>query len=309
MSAILLITLLATGFGNCADSQNDLTETKLRPLATVHGEPVTSDEFQTHIRRAVSPGKDPKDLDLDRRRLFQDFITETILLQNAKREGITVTQQQVREYLQEWLGKDQELTPELFEQAHRYLTIQKLLAEKIRDTVQISISEMLRYYEDHERDFVIDDQAHVLEILVYDRASAEEVLALLRSGNVLLFKETARKRSKGLTADRGGDLGIFQRGQLPPNFEDLVFSLKPGDVSPIFHSAHGFHIFMLEEWIVRHVQRFYEVQMKIFDKLTAQKEREAVENYVNDLLQVASVRLFDSTLQFDPKFDHAQLTD
>ncbi len=307
-SAILLATLLVAGHWDCADAQTDLTETKLHTLAVVEGEQVTSDEFQEYILRSISANEDPDDADLDRKKLFQEFITETVLAQNVKREGIAVTHQEAEGYLQEWLGEGQELTPALLEQAHRFLSIQKLLGKKVCEAVQVTLVEMQQYYENHEQEFVIDDQAHVLEILVHDRVSAEEIRDSLQSGDVRLFKDTARRRSQGVTAGAGGDLGTFQRGELPPDFEDVIFPLKPAEVSPVFRSAHGFHIFMLEEWIVRHTQRFHEVQTTIFDKLTAQKERLAMESYVNNLFREASVHLYDPTLQFDSGHDHAQLT-
>ena len=307
-SAILLATLLVAGHWDCADAQTDSTETPVRTLAMVEGEPVTSDEFQEYIQQSVGANADQAGRDLDRNKLFQDFISETVLVKNARREGITVTLEEAKEYLQQWLGEDQEATPALLEQAHRFLSIQKLLGEKLRDSVQVTLLEMQQYYESNEQEFVIDDQAHVLEILVHDRVSAQEIRNSLRSGDVRAFKETARRRSQGVTANTGGDLGIFQRGELPPDFEDVIFPLKPGEVSPVFRSAHGFHIFMLEEWIIRHNQRFHEVHTAIFDKLTAQKERLAMESYVEGLFRDTSVRLYDPTLQFDSGHDHAQLT-
>ena len=41
---------------------------------------------------------------------------------------------------------------------------------------------------------------------------------------------------------RGQGLGLFPRGQMVPEFDAVVFALQPGEVSPVFRTAFGFHI-------------------------------------------------------------------
>jgi parvulin-like peptidyl-prolyl isomerase len=41
-------------------------------------------------------------------------------------------------------------------------------------------------------------------------------------------------------------MGVFQKGQLPPEMEASVLSLQPGEISPIVESSYGFHIFRLD---------------------------------------------------------------
>ena len=115
-------------------------------------------------------------------------------------------------------------------------------------------------------------------------------------GDLRNFKELARLHSQGLTANKGGDLGTFTRGQLPKDFEEFVFTLKPGEVSSVFHSAEGYHIFMMEEWIPRHPQKFYEVQDIIFERLVMAKERAARDSYVRQIVDRASIELHDKSL-------------
>ena len=79
----------------------------------------------------------------------------------------------------------------------------------------------------------------------------------------------------------------------------MIFSLKPGEIGQPFRSAHGFHIFALEEWIPAHDQKFYEVRDQIFDLLIAEKERERVEAYTDQLMQNASLRVSDPDLSLE----------
>jgi peptidyl-prolyl cis-trans isomerase C len=49
------------------------------------------------------------------------------------------------------------------------------------------------------------------------------------------------------TGPKGGDMGTVKRGQLPPNIEKAVFSLKAKEVSEPVPEASGFYIFYLED--------------------------------------------------------------
>ncbi len=56
---------------------------------------------------------------------------------------------------------------------------------------------------------------------------------------------------------------------------------------------------MMEEWIPRHAQKFHEVQEAIFEKLVGEKESVALDEYVNQLFQSASIEVHDRTLSLE----------
>jgi peptidyl-prolyl cis-trans isomerase SurA len=73
------------------------------------------------------------------------------------------------------------------------------------------------------------------------RAKAESILAEIKRGGdfALLAK---RESMDPTTKETGGDLGWARRGQYVPEFERWVWSLPPGELSPVFESPFGFHI-------------------------------------------------------------------
>ena len=56
------------------------------------------------------------------------------------------------------------------------------------------------------------------------------------------FERVARKHSEDASAERGGDIGPQGRGRLALPFEEALFALEPGELSPVVESEYGFHI-------------------------------------------------------------------
>ena len=69
---------------------------------------------------------------------------------------------------------------------------------------------------------------------------AEKILNDIRNGTD--FSYLARQYSDGPSGPKGGKLGRFARGQMVPEFEKVVFKLKPGLVSDVVETPFGYHI-------------------------------------------------------------------
>ncbi len=73
------------------------------------------------------------------------------------------------------------------------------------------------------------------------KAKADSVYALAKAGED--FEELAKKFSQDPgSAKRGGDLGFFGRGRMVPQFDNVCFTLKDGDISEPFETNYGWHI-------------------------------------------------------------------
>ncbi len=80
------------------------------------------------------------------------------------------------------------------------------------------------------------------------RARAEAVLTQIKEGAD--FTELAKKHSDDPgSADQGGYLGTFQRGQMVPEFENAAFSLNPGEISELVKTQYGYHIILVSQRI------------------------------------------------------------
>lgn len=297
LAAAILLSALPLLTGCSSSTKAGRSQAADRVLLVVNGEPIGNEMFETFVRFNRSQ-QDQDPVQPSRQELFEDFVLEQIVLQQAERSGTKVSEQEIKELVAQWLPNEAEDSLSR-KYVRNYLKVQKFIGSRVKSGVHISVQEMQKYYEDHEDQFIVNDHAHVLEILVPDRQEAEDIRSQLEPGNVRKFKEVATRRSQGLTASSGGDLGLFERGELPEEFEKLIFALKPGEISSIFHSDNGYHIFMMEEWIPRHAQKFHEVQKAIFQKLAAAQERRALNEYLKQLVQNASITVYDKDLRFE----------
>jgi NIMA-interacting peptidyl-prolyl cis-trans isomerase 1 len=77
-------------------------------------------------------------------------------------------------------------------------------------------------------------------------AYRNELLQLLSSGGFDAmfgrFQEIAFQNSDCGSHERGGDLGMFGRGQMQKPFEDASFRLKVGELSDLVDTDSGIHV-------------------------------------------------------------------
>jgi peptidyl-prolyl cis-trans isomerase SurA len=78
------------------------------------------------------------------------------------------------------------------------------------------------------------------------KARADSLLVEIRKGGD--FEQIAKRESMDPgTKQLGGDLGWNRRGSgLVPEFEGMMFALRPGDVSPVIETAFGYHIIRVD---------------------------------------------------------------
>lgn len=276
-------------------------------IAEVNGQAITEHQFQEYLleTRGEAGEAEESDLEIPLAQLFREFLLHRLLLESARRSGLSVEEEEVQDYRQRWLPEDTPPSPAARQTLRDFLLVQKFLRSRIAPQVEVTLGEMQQYYEQHEEEFIVDDRVEVLEILVEDRAQAESLRKQLRAGDGRTFRRLAREFSQGSTAENGGELGVFARGELPEDFEKVVFALRPGEISRVFQSLHGYHIFMVEQRLARHAQKFHEVYEEIFQRLAEEKERKAVEDYLNQLLQDASIQIYREDLRWESEKSNA----
>jgi peptidyl-prolyl cis-trans isomerase C len=185
-------------------------------------------------------------------RFFDSYVEENLLLAEAHRRNLTLSAAEKRAYLariNRQLGSDQPGADA--EPPASDLLLEKLLVEKltieITEGVTVDPEEIQAYYTANKREFLRSEMVRVSQILLGAEDRAVGIYDRIKNASELDFRETAREVSEGVEAAKGGAMGVFELGQLPLEMEKVIFALKPGEISRVFESSYGFHIFRLDE--------------------------------------------------------------
>ena len=184
----------------------------------------------------------------------------------------------------------------LKEQATADLRLDRLVRKIIGKTPKPKPKELLEYYRTHEDEFDLPEMARAAHIVkdvdethseAEAHAAIDEIAGKLKAGAA--FAELADAYSD--CPGSGGDLGYFPRGQMVPEFDEVVFHLEVGRISPVFRTAFGFHIAMLIDVRPARRRTFNEVSAEIAAALHRERQRQAMDDYVAALRAGAQVRV------------------
>ena len=158
---------------------------------------------------------------------------------------------------------------------------------------QVSQQEIQQYYNAHQSEYKVPDQARSRHILIKvaagadaktdaaAKAKAQAIQKQLQAGGS--WTDLARKNSDDPgSKDSGGELGFAQKGRMVPEFENYIFTAKIGDVG-IVKSQFGYHVVQVEERQSEHAQSLSEVLPTIQATLARDKTASAQENYAKAL--------------------------
>ena len=215
-------------------------------VAIVNGEPIYLSEVESTYDKLEATEK----LLVTKDVLLGLLIDNKLLLQKAKQEGFTVTDEEISDMVnayRSYLPEDQFETQVMADESRfkkfkddiiENLLIQKYLISKISE-LEVMPEEVLTFLEQY-RSMFSGDLVKAGHILVETEGEAEEILAQLRNGSD--FTELAAEKSIDTSAVVGGDLGWFGRGVMVKEFEDAAFNLSVGEVSGVVETQFGYHI-------------------------------------------------------------------
>jgi parvulin-like peptidyl-prolyl isomerase len=86
------------------------------------------------------------------------------------------------------------------------------------------------------------EQVHAAHILVDTKDLADQIYAEVTAPGADFGAIAKQQSTDTSTAENGGDLGWFTRGEMVKEFEDAAFSLQPGQISQPVHTKFGWHI-------------------------------------------------------------------
>ena len=94
------------------------------------------------------------------------------------------------------------------------------------------------------------------------------------------FGELAKQYSDDESKSQGGELGYFAPDEIMDKILEAAKNLKPGQISEVVQSSHGFHVLKLEAHDVPGPKPLALVKEEIRSKLIDQTARQRLEHWV-----------------------------
>jgi len=169
--------------------------------------------------------------------------------------------------------------------------LQQYNLRKMFNKVTISDEELKDYYEKNKYFYNRPEMVKASHILVDTEERANEILEDITDG--LSFEDAAKEYSNCPSKQDGGFLGQFGKGQMVKEFEDAVFSMRAGEISPPVKTQFGYHIIKLIEHMPARSAEFEEVYQEVKDNYFVIKQEEVYKSKKEELIKKYDVVLFE----------------
>jgi len=241
-------------------------------VAVVNGEVITLSDYREQfnstvqmLRQQLSGESYFKEYERLRTNLLDIMITDLLLLQKAKEQGLNVKEQvkgtiaQIK--TQNNIESDADLVRAMDAQGVNYDQWVKQLEEnylrqaviytEVDRTIVLDDAEIVKYYKQHQSEFVIPPEYRIKAIYL---SSTNNTVSDLETKRAEIsdklkrqsFEDLVQEYSEG-PKENGGDLGFFKKGELDQAIEQGVEKLKIEEISDWIQAKNGWYLIKLEE--------------------------------------------------------------
>lgn len=246
-----------------------------RVVAIVDNDVVMESQLRqrlTEVKQNIAKrgGEVPPDSAVENQ-VLERLILEDIQLQIAERSGIRISEDELNQAVatiaqrnglsvaqfRQALAQDGLTYDDVRDQVRRELTISRVRQRQVAQRIQISQQEVQNFLNSDLGRIQLSEEYRLANILipVADSASSSEIQAAGQKAMQIYnkarqgadFGELAIANSAGDNALDGGEIGWRKAAQLPPPFDQMISSMKPGDVTEPARVPGGIIILKVEE--------------------------------------------------------------
>jgi peptidyl-prolyl cis-trans isomerase SurA len=291
-------------------------------VARVNNDVITLSDYQkadqqlreeiAHDCQGCATDKVEADYKAQQKDLLRGLIDQSLLVQRAKDMGVSVETELIKRLdevrKQNGLNSLEELEKavegsgiaweDYKTQIRNGMLTQEVMRKEVGSHINIGTEEVKKYYDDHKQEFTRPEQVALSEIfLSTEGKNPEEIESVQKKAEDLRnrvvkgdeFSEIAKRYSEGSTAKDGGDLGTFQRGQLSPQLEEVVFKMEKGQITDVVQTKTGFEVLKVENHYEAGLQPMDKVENEIMNKLYMEKMQPTMREYLAQLREESYV--------------------
>lgn len=231
--------------------------------------------------------------------VMKSLIRRTVVLGEAERLGITITEKELEEGLTRFKEGYPSTTFEqsLLEQMvdadewkaliRETLLIEKLFLASQPKIPQPTEKDALKYFSENSQLFQREAEARALQIVVSDKKLAEEIRAKVKKAPGQ-FKDLAKKNSTGPEAAEDAII-VVTKGTLPDALDRALFESKINEISGVIESPYGFHILKVIERSPALNRDFDQVRPQIIATLVEDLKKAWLLRYEEGLIRGANI--------------------
>lgn len=279
-------------------------------VARVNGEAIERWEFDNAVKRVearagapVPPDKRDEVL----RNVLDQLIAYHLLAQESRSRKMDVPDSEVDARMaeirksfpddkafQQGIAAQGLTVDQVREQTRTNLQVSKIIDAEVASKIVVADAEISSFYQQNLERFKQGETVHASHILIglpqnhtaeqktQAKTKAQAVLKQVRDGADFAALARAESQDTG-SAQNGGDLGFFPKGQMTPAFEEAAFKLKAGGLSPVVETPFGFHIIKVLERRGPRTTPLAEVGGQIKDFLEQGQRESKLEQFVEQV--------------------------
>lgn len=287
-------------------------------LVVINSHVVTRKMFQKEVdfyRRGKSGDNVNIDLRLTREATLQNLINSYVFIDKANDMGITVSDTQLRPYVENIkkthgfasdfeleLAIKKELGIDLkffLNNVRRDIIKREVIQYGISYKVPVTSKELQDYYDEHKNEYQKASRFRIRELVLPQGSTQEEKKnAEKKIGDIKeklkhmeSFESLVRIYSTAPSSSSGGDIGWITTNMLHPELEAAVLAIQEkGQVTNPIESGKDIYLVQLIDTEYGGIQSFEEVQESIRERIEATKIQRMEDAYVNNLIARADIR-------------------
>ena len=268
--------------------------------ALVNGRPIMMGELAANENRwTETPGPAERTRDV-RRKILDQLITEELLVQEARRRGLSVSAEEVERAVgllrrdfpdgafEEMLVSEYVDQEAWREKLRRNLLIEKVTELELDQRVKVTAQDWSEFYKAHRHDIEpLPQRIRVKHLTAADRKEAEKVRREILDGRD--FDEAAGALAGDEDRIEGLEPIWVQPDGLPDPLAQAVRSTPVGEMSPVVESEYGFVVFQVLEIEKARSPRPEEIMARLRRRYLETKRAEAYDRWVGELRQQAEI--------------------
>ena len=170
--------------------------------------------------------------------------------------------------------------------AERKMSVEALLKAIAAEAPRVTVAEARQVYKANPDRFILPERVRARHIVIHreQRSASEAVATLLNLRSKLLAGAITWDEAVASTSScpNNSDLGFFQRGMMFESFEAAAFAAEEDAITDVVETPMGWHLIHVIAHAPEEQALFDEVREQLMADLQTERDREAIERYVDE---------------------------